>query len=967
MTKQKQLLTLLLLHCAWPGASSVQAAVTEAWVHRYSNVVNDSHDQAVKVAHDPVGNMIVTGTSGSAILTIKYSGADGSVLWQRRDDSGAVNALAVDDRGNVVIAGYSYSYSSPERRDFYTAKYAATDGTLLWEKRYNSPGNRQDAAYALALDSSGNVLMMGFSESTFEQYTAKYAAADGALLWEKRRPSVSAQRWLWSLPVLLPPSLVAVDGSGNVLVSGASRNDEGQSGYDTAKYAAADGALIWEKRYDVPGSSFAMAVAVDQGGNVIVIGASDKDNGQGSDYYTAKYAAADGALLWEKRYNSPADGADEARALAVDTNGNVVVTGYSWNDTVDYYTAKYAAADGALLWEKRYNGLGSGFVFSAANAVAVDGSGNVVVTGTSRNDTTNAYYTAKYAAVNGTLLWERYTGPADDNNAGYSLALDGSANVVVTGESFNGSPKYDTDYYTAKYAADDGALLWEKRYDGEPPNHNDKPVAVAVDGGGNIVVTGSSQSAQTSNGSGNPSDYYTAKYAAVDGALLWEHRYGGPTLDYYRNTRVLAVDGGGDVVVTGSACSAGTSWDYYTAKYAGADGALLWEKHYDGPAKLDDIPHALAVDASGNVVVTGESGRTSAQRDVHDFYTAKYAAADGATLWEKRYNGPANSDNAGYAVAVDGKDNVIVSGLSARSGSTTFGFNYDGYTAKYAALDGAVVWEKRIGGAMALDDNGNVVLVGYVDNRANPGDYVRKYAAADGEMVWETRLTGRIAVNMVAVDHIGNVVMTGFTANGNGTRNFDYHTAKYAAADGALLWEKRYNGPDDLEDIPQAVGVDANGNVVVTGTSATSDSKTRGLIHDYYTAKYAAADGALLWEKRYNGPANGDDYASSLAIGPNGMVVVTGASESGAGYGAAYDYATVVYRDVPSVVIDWIAVGIRLRFPGVKGRSYIIERATAVTGPWTSFDTQTTPLSGVIEFLDTAPPVGAAFYRTREP
>src|SRR5262249_29117727 len=140
-----------------------------------------------------------------------------------------------------------------------------------------------------------------------------------------------------------------------------------------------------------------------------------------------------------------------------DGSGNVVVTGHSWNGTnYDYYTAKYAAADGALLWEKRYNGPLNND--EHARAVAVDGSGNVVVTGVSdvffshycdlpRGD----YYTAKYGAADGALLWEqRYNGLADDRDVARSVVVDGSGNVVVTGISNNGAPNYDSDYYTAK-------------------------------------------------------------------------------------------------------------------------------------------------------------------------------------------------------------------------------------------------------------------------------------------------------------------------------------------------------------------------------------------------------------------------------------------------------------------------------------------------------------------------------------
>jgi hypothetical protein len=152
--------------------------------------------------------------------------------------------------------------------------------------------------------------------------------------------------------------------------------------------------------------------------------------------------------------------------------------------------------------------------------------------------------------------------------------------------------------------------------------------------------------------------------------------------------------------------------------------------------------------------------------------------------------------------------------------------------------------------------------------------------------------------------------------------------------------------------------VDGSGNVVVTGSSNNGGGGFDGI--DYYTAKYAAADGALLWEKRYNGPANWIDGASSLALGPNGMVAVTGYSSG--------DYATVVYRDdVYPISIALVPGGVRLRFIAIPGRTYTIERAPAVNGPWTALNTQTAPASGLLEYLDAPAPPGSAFYRTVQP
>src|SRR5262245_27339869 len=82
------------------GLQPAQTAVTEAWVQRYSNVVTNSKDYAVKVVRDATGDIIVTGIiagsvrgagmgiintfTGADMLTIKYSGSNGAALWQRR-------------------------------------------------------------------------------------------------------------------------------------------------------------------------------------------------------------------------------------------------------------------------------------------------------------------------------------------------------------------------------------------------------------------------------------------------------------------------------------------------------------------------------------------------------------------------------------------------------------------------------------------------------------------------------------------------------------------------------------------------------------------------------------------------------------------------------------------------------------------------------------------------------------------
>src|SRR4029077_8424787 len=111
---------------------------------------------------------------------------------------------------------------------------------------------------------------------------------------------------------------------------------------------------------------------------------------------TVKYNSAE-QQQWVARYNGLANGSDQAFAIDVDGAGNVYVTGQSLGSATsyDYATVKYDAS-GAEDWVAHYDGPGS--PWDSALAIAVDGSGNVYVTGTSFvSRTSSAYATIKYS------------------------------------------------------------------------------------------------------------------------------------------------------------------------------------------------------------------------------------------------------------------------------------------------------------------------------------------------------------------------------------------------------------------------------------------------------------------------------------------------------------------------------------------------------------------------------------------
>src|SRR5262249_10550398 len=144
----------------------------------------------------------------------------------------------------------------------------------------------------------------------------------------------------------------------------------------------------------------------------------------------------------------------------------------------DYVTAKYDA-EGHQLWVKTYGYLPGGW--ERATQLAVDGSGNVYVTGGSQGLIAVDYATIKYAP-DGTVLWvQRSNGPANASDSAQALALDASGNVYVTGISLHGS---NGDYLTIKYDTE-GTLLWEARRDS---GNADGGFAITTDASGSVYV-----------------------------------------------------------------------------------------------------------------------------------------------------------------------------------------------------------------------------------------------------------------------------------------------------------------------------------------------------------------------------------------------------------------------------------------------------------------------------------------------
>jgi hypothetical protein len=324
----------------------------------------------------------------------------------------------------------------------------------------------------------------------------------------------------------------------------------------------------------------AKAIAIDENGDICIAGSGG----------IIKYNGA-GQKLWV----SSASGA----SMAIDTEGNLYVAGlgYSGGSFPTELSVVKCSADGKGLWSNHRAGNYYNWV-----SMALDKQGNVCVAVDTGDYVNNTVCIFKYSGIDGTELWmASYDRPAPESP---SLVVDGSANSYVAGA--NNLTKYNSDgreLWSIILEEGDqwaGCLLaldpqgnlcvatWNNRIAKYYPNGSQiwtasyssmKDSAIAVDELGNIYLS---------------SKLKTVKYS-INGTLLWSVAGGGN----------LAVDSAGNAYVIGL----DDKW-WITTKYSSRGTEIWTARYWDGSEYTGSIysePSDIAIDASGNVYVTGKS------------------------------------------------------------------------------------------------------------------------------------------------------------------------------------------------------------------------------------------------------------------------------------------------------------------------------------------------------------------------
>ena len=356
-------------------------AVTVAWTRTVSGT-SDRFETGRAAAVAPSGDVYVVGQKAVAgqdtnIWIRKYS-PNGITRWTRTVNGPAswedlATDVAVDDAGNIYVVGYISV--GGEDVNIWISKYSAT-GFKLWTRTVDGPASGSDAASSVALDGAGNLYVAGFVTvaNEFRNIWVRKYTSEGAKLWTRTvNGPGNLDDWAFA---------VSVDSAGNLFVAGSIYVSGEKSNIWIRKYDST-GSKLWTRTVDGPvnGWDHALGVAVDSFGDLYVVGEIATDDFY-TDIWARKYSGA-GAKLWTRTIAGSADRSDSLRDVVVDASGSVYVTGWKRVLTVTggsesvAWTAKYNSS-GNMLWSEEAEGPVD---YAAGDGIAVDANDGVYVTG----------------------------------------------------------------------------------------------------------------------------------------------------------------------------------------------------------------------------------------------------------------------------------------------------------------------------------------------------------------------------------------------------------------------------------------------------------------------------------------------------------------------------------------------------------------------------------------------------------
>jgi len=401
------------------------------------------------------------------------------------------------------------------------------------------------------------------------------------------------------------------------------------------------------------------SIAVDSSGNIYItgyfyetvdFGGGNVTSAGSTDIFVLKLNSS-GTFQWVNTYGGTSF--DFGRGIAVDSSGNIYITGYFY-ETVDFGGGNLTSAGGADIFVLKLNSSATFQWVSTFGSTSID-VGEDITVDSSGNSYITGYFegTVDFGAGNvtsagsadifvlklnssGTFQWvNTYGGSAFD--VGMDITVDSSGNSYITGY-FEGTVDFGAGNVTSAGAADifilklnsSGAFQWVNIFGG---TSTDVGQGIAVDSSGNSYITGSFQgTVDFGSGDITPSGFDDIFVLKVNpsGTFQWVSTFGGTSNDVGED---ITVDSSGNSYITGwfretvdfgagNVTSAGGA-DIIVLKL-NSSGTFQWVNTYGGTS--GDVGEGITVDSSGNSYITGWF------RETVDFGAGNVTSAGGADI-----------------------------------------------------------------------------------------------------------------------------------------------------------------------------------------------------------------------------------------------------------------------------------------------------------------------------------------------
>ncbi len=686
--------------------------------------LREFQDWGTGVALDSAGNFYIAGTTENLkhtydICVVKLN-SEGVVLWYRTWGSSATinnpyaiergTGIALDSSGNIYITGYTeYGWQ------MFLLKYDSV-GNLLWNL------TRSGQSYAITIDSSDNIYIAG-------THLVKYNS-EGVEQWSQSCPRGRG---------------IALDSFENIYVVGATSSwDATLVKYDSS------GMLLWSRTWGQSMLDYGAAIVIDSLDNIYITGETTNILTSQYDIFLIKYTSL-GVQLWDHIWGCSSD-FDYALGIILDSYGNIYLGGYTYNFgaiMADFLLVKFDSS-GSYQWNRTWGGNSE----QRANAIAMDSSGDIYLVGY------KSYY--MYTGVWGYVAdfcivkfyvpplplldpvkykWHSTWGLKEYQDWGNAMVLDSAGNIYVVGTTLDQLNYQERGYDICLVKFDSsGVIQWNRTWGG---TISEEGMGIALDSNENVYIVGFTQGSQM----------VLLKYDS-SGVLQWNlTRSGG----YFY---AITIDSSDNIFITGTLGHDLGLWKYDTT------GVEQWVRTWGGPIYgVPEHGRGITLDSSGNIYIVGDTRSFGAGS--YDACLLKYDSS-GVLQWYRTWG--ENRWDRGNAISVDSYDNIYITGFTTISEVNDAN---DAFLVKYSR-SGVQIWNRTWGGfytdimyAITLDSSGYIYLAGRLGISYGKSHVYLVIYDRMGEQRWNRTWGDKYYdhASAIALDSSGDIYLAGSTSD----------------------------------------------------------------------------------------------------------------------------------------------------------------------------------------------------------